>query len=98
MHAMPKPLFLLPAALAVAALSLTACGGVDDSTVVDPGSAPSVTCSYPSDGAPAAKEVDPPSEKALKSGDVDITIKTTVGDLGATLGRDAAPCTVNSFL
>ncbi len=97
MHAMPKPLLLLPAALAVAALSLTACGG-DDSTVVDPGSAPTVTCSYPSDGAQAAKQVDPPSDKAPESGDVDVTIKTSVGDLKATLGRDATPCTVNSFL
>jgi peptidyl-prolyl cis-trans isomerase B (cyclophilin B) len=98
MHAMPKPLFLLPAALAVAALSLTACGGDDTSTVVDPGSAPTVDCSYPTDGAPAAKEVDPPSEKAPESGEVDVTISTTVGDLRATLGRDATPCTVNSFL
>ncbi|MEO7234705.1 MAG: peptidylprolyl isomerase [Lapillicoccus sp.] len=94
---MPKPLLLLPAALSVAAMSLTACGG-DDTTAVDSGSAPTVSCSYPTNPAGAAKQVDPPSAKAAKSGDVDVTISTTVGDLEATLGRDATPCTVNSFL
>jgi peptidyl-prolyl cis-trans isomerase B (cyclophilin B) len=98
-HAMPKPLTLLPAALAVAALSLTACGGDDGSTAVDTGSNVSTTsCDYPSDGQAAAKQVDPPSSEAPDTGDVDVTISTSVGDLKAKLGRDKTPCTVNSFL
>jgi peptidyl-prolyl cis-trans isomerase B (cyclophilin B) len=99
MHAMPNPLSLLPAALAVAALALTSCGGDDGSTAVDAGSEVSTTsCDYPSDGQPAAKQVDPPSSTAPDTGDVDVTISTSVGDLKATLGRDTTPCTVNSFL
>jgi peptidyl-prolyl cis-trans isomerase B (cyclophilin B) len=99
MHAMPKPLSLLPAALAVAALALTSCGGDDGSTAVDAGSEVSTTsCDYPPDGQPAAKQVDPPSSTAPDTGDVGVTISTSVGDLKATLGRDTTPCTVNSFL
>jgi peptidyl-prolyl cis-trans isomerase B (cyclophilin B) len=99
MHAMPNPLSLLPAALAVAALARTSCGGDDGSTAVDAGSEVSTTsCDYPSDGQPAAKQVDPPSSTAPDTGDVDVTISTSVGDLKATLGRDTTPCTVNSFL
>ncbi len=100
MHAMRKTLTLIPAVLAVAALSLTACSGDDNSEAVDPGSSETSTtkCDYPTDGAGAAKEVDAPSSEAPDTGEVDITIGTTVGDLKATLGREATPCTVNSFL
>ncbi len=97
---MRKPLSLFPAVLAVAALSLTACGGDDNSVAVDPGSSTGSTtsCDYPTDPAGAAKEVDPPSSEAPDTGNVDVTIGTTVGDLKATLGRDKTPCTVNSFV
>jgi peptidyl-prolyl cis-trans isomerase B (cyclophilin B) len=97
---MRKPLTLIPAVLAVAALSLTGCSGDDNSEAVDTGSSDVSTtpCDYPSDPAGAAKEVDPPSADAPDKGDVAVTIGTSVGDLKATLGRDATPCTVNSFL
>ena len=100
MHAMRKPLTLLPAALAVLALAVTACSGDDSSTAVDEGSAPESTtsCDYPVDPAGAAKEVEPPPAEAPDTGDVDVTIGTTVGDLRATLGREQTPCTVNSFV
>jgi len=99
MHAMPKPLTLLPAVLAVVALALTACSGDDSSTAVDAGSTPESTtsCDYPTDPAGAAKEVDPPPADAPDTGEVAVTIGTTVGDLAATLDREATPCTVNSF-
>ena len=98
--AMRNPLTLLPAVLAVAALSLTACSGDDGSEAIDTGSSDTstTTCDYPADGAGAAKEVDPPSTEAPNTGDMAVTIATTVGDLKATLGREATPCTVNSFL
>jgi peptidyl-prolyl cis-trans isomerase B (cyclophilin B) len=97
---MRKPLTLVPAVLAVVALSLTACGGDDGSEAIDPGSSDvsTTSCDYPADSAGAAKEVEPPSTKAPDTGDVTLTIATTVGDLKATLGRDKTPCTVNSFL
>jgi peptidyl-prolyl cis-trans isomerase B (cyclophilin B) len=100
MHAMPKALSLLPAALAVAALSLTACGGDDGSEATDTGSTPESTtsCDYPADAAGAAKEVDPPSADAPDTGTAGVTISTTVGDLKATLNREKTPCTVNSFV
>ncbi len=100
MHAMPKALSLLPAALAVAVLTLTACSGDDGSEAVDEGSVPesTTTCDYPADPAGAAKEVDVPSTEAPDTGDVAVTIGTTVGDLKATLDREKTPCTVNSFV
>jgi peptidyl-prolyl cis-trans isomerase B (cyclophilin B) len=99
MHAMRKPLTLLPAALAVLALALTGCSGDDSSTAIDTGSTASTTsCDYPTDPAGAAKEVEPPPADAPDTGEVSVTIGTTVGDLNATLDQEAAPCTVNSFL
>ena len=99
MHAMRKPLTLLPAALAVLAVALTGCSGDDSSTAIDTGSTVSTTsCDYPTDPAGAAKEVEPPPADAPDTGEVSVTIGTTVGDLNATLDQEAAPCTVNSFL
>jgi peptidyl-prolyl cis-trans isomerase B (cyclophilin B) len=100
MHAMRKPLTLLPAAVAVLALALTGCSGDDDSsTAIDAGSTASTTsCDYPTDAAPAAKEVEPPPADAPDTGEVAVTISTTVGDLNATLDQEATPCTVNSFV
>ncbi len=93
------PLVPLAALLTVAAIALTGCGGSDSSVAVDTGtSVKTVPCSYPSDPAGAAKKVDPPSSDAPASGAVAVTIKTSVGDLKATLNRDKTPCTVNSFL
>jgi len=82
-------------ALAVASLAftLTSCGDDDGSTATD-----SPTCSYSEDGQPAAKEVDAPDSTASRSGAVDATMSTSVGDLALTLDADAAPCTVNSFV
>jgi peptidyl-prolyl cis-trans isomerase B (cyclophilin B) len=100
MHAMRKPLTLLPAAVAVLALALTGCSGDDDSsTAIDAGSTASTTsCDYPTDAAPAAEEVEPPPADAPDTGEVAVTISTTVGDLNATLDQEATPCTVNSFV
>jgi peptidyl-prolyl cis-trans isomerase B (cyclophilin B) len=53
-------------------------------------------CQYP-EGAPAAREVDPPAEQAAYEGEVPVTIDTSVGEVEATLDADSAPCTVNSF-
>jgi peptidyl-prolyl cis-trans isomerase B (cyclophilin B) len=88
---------LLPAVFAVLALALTACGGDDSSKATDAGSS-GVTCEYPSDASSPAKEVDPPPTKATQTGEVPVTISTSVGDLKATLDADKTPCTVNSFL
>ena len=75
MHAMRKPLTLLPAALAVLALALTGCSGDDSSTAIDTGSTVSTTsCDYPTDPAGAAKEVEPPPADAPDTGEVSVTI------------------------
>ncbi len=60
--------------------------------------APGVTCDYPADPMGAAKEVEPPPTDVTVSGEVPVTISTSIGDLRATLDADAAPCTVNSFV
>ena len=77
---------LVPLAL-VCALTLVACG--DDE---------SGPCQYPSDGAPAAREVETPPEQPSVSGDVPATIATSAGDIDLVLDAAAAPCTVNSFV
>jgi peptidyl-prolyl cis-trans isomerase B (cyclophilin B) len=57
-----------------------------------------VTCDYPADEAPAAKEVDLPPSSPTVGGDVPATLVTSLGDLKVTLDAANAPCTVNSFV
>lgn len=79
--------------------TLTACGEEDaDTPATGAGSATTVTCDYPTDGTPAAKDVSPPPAEAPKRGDVPVTITTSAGEIDATLDSDAAPCTVNNFV
>ncbi|WP_027930466.1 peptidylprolyl isomerase [Amycolatopsis thermoflava] len=59
-----------------------------------------VQCEYPATPSePAAKPNNPPQTKDIPStGTVNVTLKTTAGDIPLTLDRALAPCTVNSFL
>jgi peptidyl-prolyl cis-trans isomerase B (cyclophilin B) len=59
-----------------------------------------VSCDYPADpGQPAAKPVQAPAAGQVPStGTVNVTMKTTAGDIPITLDRALAPCTVNSFI
>jgi peptidyl-prolyl cis-trans isomerase B (cyclophilin B) len=58
-----------------------------------------ITCQYPADQSTAAKPVNaPPAGQVPSNGTVTATVKTTAGDLGLTLDRALAPCTVHSFL
>jgi peptidyl-prolyl cis-trans isomerase B (cyclophilin B) len=93
---------------------LAGCSGDDGSdTATDPeassaptsdateSSAPAgggASCDYPTDPNGAAKEVSPPPAEATVSGDVTVTMATSVGDLTATLDADKTPCTVGSFV
>ena len=80
---------------------LGSCGDDSADTASDSGGAGGVsgtTCEYTEDGSAPAKAVDPPPAEATTSGEVDVTISTSAGDIGATLDAAAAPCTVNSFL
>lgn len=60
------------------------------------------TCNYPAaaaDQQQGAKKATIPNGKNVPStGTVNVTLKTTVGDIPLTLDRALAPCTVNSFL
>ncbi|HET6501571.1 MAG TPA: peptidylprolyl isomerase [Amycolatopsis sp.] len=58
------------------------------------------TCAYPATAdQPAAKPVKAPSTTTVPSvGTVNVTFKSTAGDIPLTLDRSLAPCTVNSFL
>ncbi|MEU4672728.1 peptidylprolyl isomerase [Amycolatopsis sp. NPDC023774] len=59
------------------------------------------TCTYPADtnSAPPPKKTTPPDGKNVASqGKVDITMKTTAGDIPITLDRALAPCTVEAFV
>lgn len=88
---------------------LVACGGGSSSTTARDAAADSpsesqssttsnVSCDYPD--APQGKTGDaskPPTTPDVQ-GKVSVTLKTTIGDLGATLDADKTPCTVNSFV
>lgn len=58
------------------------------------------TCDYAaSQGQPAAKPVKaPPTTNISSTGTVNVTFRSTAGDIGLTLDRALAPCTVNSFV
>jgi peptidyl-prolyl cis-trans isomerase B (cyclophilin B) len=79
---------------------LISCGDDSADTAGDSGGAGGggTTCDYTEGGGAPARQVDPPPAEATASGDVDVTISTSAGDIGATLDAAAAPCTVNSFL
>src|SRR6478735_5433804 len=83
----------------VAALALAGCSGSDSDggTASDPAPTTGTSCTY-EEGGSAAKEVDPPAASTTLTGQVGVTISTSVGDLEAELDADATPCTVNSFV
>ena len=78
--------------------TLVSCGDDGGATVSDASGASETTCEYPEDGMGAAKEVEPPPTEPTVSGEVPVTVRTSAGELGATLDADATPCTVNSFV
>ncbi|WP_410646956.1 peptidylprolyl isomerase [Amycolatopsis sp. cmx-4-54] len=57
-------------------------------------------CAFPADSSgPAPKKVNPPAAApAPASGTMAVTLRTTAGEVGLTLDRGLAPCTVASFL
>jgi peptidyl-prolyl cis-trans isomerase B (cyclophilin B) len=85
----------------VCATVLVSCGDDSGSSTDSGGSSgenEAASCEYPSDGSQPAKDVEPPPGEPTAEGEVDVTISTSAGDVGATLDADAVPCTVNSFL
>ena len=55
-------------------------------------------CDYPVDGAPAAKEVEPPPVEPAATDPVTVEFDTSAGPISAELHGGRTPCTVNSFL
>ncbi len=99
MRLLPHRFRPLPAAAAAVVLlgTLGACSDDGDASASgDDGGG--VTCSYPSDGRGAAREVEPPPEQAQFGGDVEATVELSQGELGTTLDAGQAPCAVNSFV
>jgi peptidyl-prolyl cis-trans isomerase B (cyclophilin B) len=104
-------LWALAAALPLLAV-LAACGSGSSSTTAteppasagsssaasSPAAAGSTTCSYSPDGQKPSKEVTPPPSTTDLTGQVKVTIDTSVGPLDATLDATKAPCTVASFV
>jgi peptidyl-prolyl cis-trans isomerase B (cyclophilin B) len=58
--------------------------------------APAGACEYVPDGTDAGVEL-PPADPTT-SGEVGVTITTTIGDFHLTLDGDRTPCTTNSFV
>ncbi|MGH3306190.1 MAG: peptidylprolyl isomerase [Nocardioides sp.] len=93
------PARLLSVLLALLCASVLVSCGEDSSNGSDSSSGGSAaSCQYPEGAGAPAKEVEPPPGEPTASGDVDVTIATSAGDVGATMDAEAAPCTVNSFL
>jgi peptidyl-prolyl cis-trans isomerase B (cyclophilin B) len=82
------------------ALLLAGCGDDPDTAKDTSGSAPASgpTCEYSTGGPSASKEVTPPPDRASVSDRVELTMATSVGDIGLELDADTTPCTVNSFV
>jgi peptidyl-prolyl cis-trans isomerase B (cyclophilin B) len=96
----------LAALAALLMLSLAGCSddGKDDNVSGEEPAATESTsesagdCAYVADGSEPAKEATAPPATPTVSGKVNVTIKTTVGDLKAVLDADKTPCTVNNFV
>jgi peptidyl-prolyl cis-trans isomerase B (cyclophilin B) len=87
---------VLPLAV-LSALALAGCGSDGSDTATEPG-VKTTSCSYEQNGQAAAKDVDPPSTKAPAEGTVDVTLKTSAGDIPITMDQASTPCAVNSFV
>jgi peptidyl-prolyl cis-trans isomerase B (cyclophilin B) len=57
-----------------------------------------VSCAYPADGQAAKPVAPPPTADVSARGTATAALSTTAGQIGLTLDRALAPCTVNSFL
>lgn len=88
----------LPVIAAAALLALVGCQNANDSAGDDVAATTGVTCEYPPDGEPARAVDPPPGENVPDQGTVTATLNMTAGEVGLTLDRAQAPCTVNSFM
>ncbi len=95
------------AIVALSGFAASKLGGDDPAKKKNPPAAqPSAApkgCSYDApkegQGGPVPRKVKAPSVKdVVKTGTVQVVLKTNQGDLTVTLDRAAAPCTVNSFV
>ncbi|HEY9566154.1 MAG TPA: peptidylprolyl isomerase [Nocardioides sp.] len=85
----------------VTLFSLAACGGDDTGDSGDPKNSDNEskgTCTYTPEGQSAKDGIKAPPSEPSRTGQVSVTIKSTVGDIPLTLDADKAPCTVNSFI
>ncbi len=104
---MLKRLVAVTATLACLSL-LASCGNEGEGKASDPATSSSSSssepgaggskCEYPADGTEPAKAATPPPAETTQTGEVPVTIATSVGDIKATLDADRAPCAVNSFV
>jgi peptidyl-prolyl cis-trans isomerase B (cyclophilin B) len=84
----------------VAALALAGCGddGSSDTATDTSGATQGPACEYATGAQPASKKVAAPPDHATVSGQVDLSMATSAGDIGLELDADTTPCTVNSFV
>ncbi len=87
------------AALLLSLTALAACGSesADKESNAADSDATTVSCEYPAAGE-AARDVDAPPAEAIAEGEATVVVDTTQGEIGLTLDRESAPCTVNSFV
>lgn len=90
------PALLLLASLSACSDAAGDASAQDDSTSSSAPAAAEGPCTYEADGSSSDVEL-PPSEPTT-TGQVPVTMRTSVGEFKATLDADRAPCTVNSFV
>jgi peptidyl-prolyl cis-trans isomerase B (cyclophilin B) len=107
---MLKRLVAVSAATLMSLSVLAACGNERDNDAPDTATDPTsestseesavetTPCEYPADGSEPAKAVEPPPADAPASGEVEVSIATSAGDIAATLDAAKTPCTVNNFV
>ena len=88
---------------AVVSPSPSAASGSPSPSVIEPApedsEAPGTTdCEYVQTGTPAKQVTPPPATGVPNSGEVTATIRMTGGTVKVKMDRNAAPCTVNSFV
>lgn len=89
----------MSAALAAAALLLLAgcSGGASDEAAPSAG-ASAGECSYAASGQPAVDVTPPAAGTDRPTGQVDVVLSTSAGDIPIALDGESAPCTVESFV
>jgi peptidyl-prolyl cis-trans isomerase B (cyclophilin B) len=96
-----RPSVLAAVSVVVTLSGLAGCSDDTSGTAKDTAPTRAATgkpCTYTADSQEPAKKVEVPPGHAAVFGDEKVVLKTSAGEIDATLDADGTPCTVNSFV